>query len=55
MERKQRTIRTAQSCEGVGLHTGVKTKIIFHQISPYQSLTEYVNDVPSFFHPEKIS
>ena len=30
MERKQRTIRTSQSCQGVGLHTGVKTEITFH-------------------------
>ena len=30
MERKQRTIRTSQSCQGVGLHTGVKTAITFH-------------------------
>ena len=30
MERNQRTIRTSQSCEGVGLHTGVKTVITFH-------------------------
>ncbi len=30
MERKQRTIRTSQSCQGVGLHTGVKTVITFH-------------------------
>ena len=30
MERKQRTIRTSQSCQGIGLHTGVQTKITFH-------------------------
>ena len=30
MERKQRTIRSSQSCNGVGLHTGVKTQITFH-------------------------
>ena len=30
MERKQRTIRTSQSCQGIGLHTGVKTEITFH-------------------------
>tara|TARA_B100000029_G_scaffold118498_1_gene111628 strand:+ start:424 stop:1359 length:936 start_codon:yes stop_codon:yes gene_type:complete len=30
MERKQRTIRTSQSCQGVGLHTGVETSITFH-------------------------
>ncbi len=30
MERKQRTIRSSQSCQGIGLHTGVKTTITFH-------------------------
>ena len=30
MERQQRTIRTSQSCQGVGLHTGRKTVITFH-------------------------
>ena len=30
MERKQRTIRSSQSCKGIGLHTGVETTIIFH-------------------------
>ena len=30
MERNQRTIRTSQSCEGIGLHTGVETVITFH-------------------------
>ena len=30
MERKQRTIKSSQSCQGVGLHTGVKSSITFH-------------------------
>ena len=30
MERKQRTIKSSQSCQGVGLHTGVKSNITFH-------------------------
>ena len=30
MERKQRTIKTSQSCHGIGLHTGVETTITFH-------------------------
>ena len=30
MERKQRTIKNSQSCQGIGLHTGVATTIIFH-------------------------
>ena len=30
MERKQRTIRSSQSCQGIGLHTAVETTIIFH-------------------------
>ena len=30
MERKQRTIKTSRSCQGVGLHTGVDSSITFH-------------------------
>ena len=30
MQRKQRTIKSSQSCQGVGLHTGVKSNITFH-------------------------
>ena len=30
MERKQRTIGSSTSCQGVGLHTGVETTITFH-------------------------
>ena len=30
MHRKQRTIRNAKSCKGVGLHTGVDSTITFH-------------------------
>ena len=30
MHRKQRTIRNAKSCQGVGLHTGVDSTITFH-------------------------
>ena len=30
MERKQRTIKSSQSCQGIGLHTGVKSNITFH-------------------------
>ena len=30
MVRKQRTIKTSQSCQGIGLHTGVDTSITFH-------------------------
>ena len=46
MERKQRTIRTAQSCEGVGLHTGVKTKIIFHPAPENYGIRFIRSDIP---------
>ena len=39
MERKQRTIKTSQSCQGVGLHTGVESVITFH---PAPEILEYV-------------
>ena len=39
MERQKRTIRTSQSCQGVGLHTGVKTVITFH---PAQKILVFV-------------
>ncbi len=46
MERKQRTIRSSQSCEGVGLHTGVKTKITFHPAPENYGIRFIRSDIP---------
>ena len=46
MERKQRTIRTSQSCEGVGLHTGVRTKITFHPAPENYGICFIRSDIP---------
>jgi UDP-3-O-[3-hydroxymyristoyl] N-acetylglucosamine deacetylase/3-hydroxyacyl-[acyl-carrier-protein] dehydratase len=46
MERKQRTIRTSQSCEGVGLHTGVQTKITFHPAPENYGIRFIRSDIP---------
>ena len=46
MERKQRTIRTSQSCEGVGLHTGVQTTITFHPAPENYGIRFIRSDIP---------
>ena len=46
MERKQRTIKTSQSCEGIGLHTGVKTKITFHPAPENYGICFIRSDIP---------
>lgn len=46
MERKQRTIRSSQSCDGVGLHTGVKTRIIFHPAPENYGIRFIRSDIP---------
>jgi UDP-3-O-[3-hydroxymyristoyl] N-acetylglucosamine deacetylase/3-hydroxyacyl-[acyl-carrier-protein] dehydratase len=46
MERKQRTIKTSQSCEGVGLHTGVKTTITFHSAPENYGIRFIRSDIP---------
>ena len=46
MERKQRTIKTSQSCEGVGLHTGVQTTITFHPAPENYGIRFIRSDIP---------
>ena len=46
MQRKQRTIRTSQSCQGVGLHTGVKTTITFHPAPENFGIRFIRSDIP---------
>ena len=46
MERKQRTIRASQSCQGVGLHTGVKTTITFHPAPENFGIRFIRSDIP---------
>ena len=46
MERQQRTIRTSQSCQGVGLHTGVKTVITFHPAPENFGIRFIRSDIP---------
>ena len=46
MERKQRTIRSSQSCDGVGLHTGVKTRITFHPAPENYGIRFIRSDIP---------
>jgi UDP-3-O-[3-hydroxymyristoyl] N-acetylglucosamine deacetylase/3-hydroxyacyl-[acyl-carrier-protein] dehydratase len=46
MERKQKTIRTSQSCEGVGLHTGVQTTITFHPAPENYGIRFIRSDIP---------
>ena len=46
MERKQRTIRISQSCEGVGLHTGVQTTITFHPAPENYGIRFIRSDIP---------
>ena len=47
MERKQRTIRTSQSCQGVGLHTGVDSSITFHPAPENYGIRFVRSDIPS--------
>ena len=47
MERNQRTIRTSQSCEGVGLHTGVETIITFHPAPEDFGIRFIRSDIPN--------
>tara|TARA_A100001037_G_scaffold306738_1_gene354790 strand:- start:21925 stop:22881 length:957 start_codon:yes stop_codon:yes gene_type:complete len=47
MERKQRTIGTSQTCNGVGLHTGVETSITFHPASENFGVRFVRSDIPS--------
>ena len=47
MERKQRTIRTSQSCQGVGLHTGVDSSITFHSAPENYGIRFVRSDISS--------
>ena len=47
MERKQRTIRTSQSCQGIGLHTGVDSSIIFHSAPENYGIRFVRSDISS--------
>ena len=47
MERNQRTIRTSQSCEGIGLHTGVETIITFHPAPEDFGIRFIRSDIPN--------
>ena len=47
MERNQRTIRTSQSCEGIGLHTGVETVITFHPAPEDFGIRFIRSDIPN--------
>ncbi|MBT4154833.1 MAG: UDP-3-O-[3-hydroxymyristoyl] N-acetylglucosamine deacetylase, partial [Candidatus Marinimicrobia bacterium] len=47
MERKQRTIKSSQSCQGVGLHTGVDTSITFHPAPENFGIRFVRSDIPS--------
>ena len=47
MERKQRTIKSSQSCHGVGLHTGVKSTITFHPAPENSGICFVRSDIPN--------
>lgn len=47
MERKQRTIKSSQTCSGVGLHTGVDTNITFHPAPENFGIRFVRSDIPS--------
>ena len=47
MERKQRTIRTSQSCDGIGLHTGIETTITFHPAPENFGIRFIRSDIPN--------
>ena len=47
MERNQRTIRNSQSCEGIGLHTGVETIITFHPAPEDFGIRFIRSDIPN--------
>jgi len=47
MERKQRTIRTSQSCQGIGLHTGVDSSITFHSAPENYGIRFVRSDISS--------
>lgn len=46
MERKQRTIRTSQSCQGIGLHTGVNSVMTFHPAPEDFGIRFIRSDIP---------
>ena len=46
MERKQRTIRTSQSCQGIGLHTGVNSVMTFHPAPEDFGIRFVRSDIP---------
>ena len=54
MERNQRTIRTSQSCEGVGLHTGVETIITFHPAPEDFGIRFVGSDIPNCLEVKQI-
>ena len=47
MERKQRTIKSSQSCQGIGLHTGVKSTITFHPAPENYGIRFVRSDIPN--------